>query len=254
MKQDQRSDAMPAAARGPRAARDAVDLARGRAGARPPLEGPLSEPDRREAINTGRNGDRGPSLSKPAGLGRPPPGSVRPSSSRSPLRSMPRYDHDDPTTIGGQTFPPGTYSVPQPTAGRDPPRDVLDGVRRPLLRRGPPVLEPVVHDPHLQQRPRRDVEPVAQRPRPGPAAAARRPDRLADDERSDGRPGRRPAELLPRQCPPVGFIAVRRDHEPGPASPAATRGCSTTACRRSCSSSSIPAASPAESTRRPPTP
>ena len=42
-----------------------------------------------------------------------------------------------PIQVGGQIFPPGTYSVPQPTEGRDPPRDLLGRVRRPLLG-GPP--------------------------------------------------------------------------------------------------------------------
>ena len=70
------------------------------------------------------------------------------------------HDHDRRPDI-----PARDLLRPAADRGRDPPRDLLDRVRRPLLRRRPPVLEPVGHDPHLQQRPRRDVQSVAQRPR-----------------------------------------------------------------------------------------
>ena len=54
-----------------------------------------------------------------------------------------------PITVGNQTFPAGTYSVPQPTASEVRASDFLARIHRDLHGRTAAVLKPVGHDPHF---------------------------------------------------------------------------------------------------------
>ncbi len=87
--------------------------------------------------------------------------------------------------------------------GRDQARDLLGRVCRAVLGGCSPLLQPGGHDPHLQRRAVRGIQPVSQRARPGRAVSAGRPHGHADDQRPRGRPGRRAGDAFPGQCAPV---------------------------------------------------
>ena len=169
-------EAIPAAARGPGAARDAVDPATSsarRPGYRIP-KGPYLN-----LIVLGNlvaDGDRRRPPASPARSASTPSWVSRPCCSRIAASLYAPVTTTTTTTIGGQTFPPGTYSVPQPTPAE---------IRRQTFWMefvghysvgAPRFSEPVGHDPHLQQRPRR--RPRTSRSTPAPrSCCSRRPTR-----------------------------------------------------------------------------
>ena len=113
-------------------------------------------------------------------------------------------DNDDSHQDRQQRLPSGDIRGASTDRRRGESRDVYGQVRRAVYRGTAPILRPIGHNPHLQQRERCDVQPVPQGASPASDPAAGRSDGVTHRQRSGRRACRRTGDSLSKQHPADG--------------------------------------------------